>query len=489
MEPATPVAIWLLTNLVAPDAYQRIADAVSSRSSIKRLIKEVKGASGIRISPGYKRWLRDEATWIDLISRDEAAFERMVTRLVKSGTRVALRRVPQDRERAEKLVTATIAHFLPTLDPSTAVAISEMRSEQRHQEVLDRIDARERMGERLQSIPPSARELLAAEEEFRSLAERLVDGVVRNDPREIISLWYTERPRWLADAPGPILLAFALLAQSYGFRDWAGYLYEEVADLGLSPAIWYARAALEAHAVGKTERQVEMLRLARTAGGGDVVEFLAAAMDEEWEPAIAAVDEDEAVQDPLLGALYAVVVGNAEGADAEINVLSTVIVMHPDYTNARLRLAQLLLVRSRDPNTTSRERDLQRPSISPLRPVIFSDRGEERPVSLSSWQPRRRYSAINWTWLFAWVPHRLTVRQYRRRLRAQRCNSMLPRLRWHLGTTHWQSASPPQVPAFIMRSYKLRFMLWERPTHPKPPASTRSPGRWSSLNKTRSRSG
>ena len=360
MEPATSVAIWLLTNVVAPDAYQRIANAVSNRSSIRRLMREVKEASGMWIGRGYKRWLRDEATWIDLISRDEEAFERMVTRLVKSEARGALRRVAENRERAEKLVSATIAHFLPTLDPSTAVAISEMRSEERHKEMLDRFDARQRMDERLQSIPPSARKLLGSEDEFRALAERVVNAIVRNDPREIISLWYTERPRWLAEAPGPILLAFGLLAQSYGFRDWAGHLYEEAAGLGVSPAEWYARAALEAHAEGQAERQVEMVRLARAAGGGDMVEFLAAAMDEEWELALASLDENEAVQDPLLGALYAVVVGNAEGSDAEINVLSTVIERHPDFANARLRLAQLLLVRSRDPNTSSRERDLQR---------------------------------------------------------------------------------------------------------------------------------
>jgi len=153
-----------------------------------------------------------------------------------------------NRDAAEALVNATIAHFLSTLDPSVAVAVHEHRSELRHAELIARLDASKSFEDRLLLLPGPMRDLLGSETVHRATAERVVDALVRGDPTTVIANWCDQRPDWLGAAPSSIIAALGFGAIAYGLRSQASRLFEEAADLGLDPARWYARAALEAAA-------------------------------------------------------------------------------------------------------------------------------------------------------------------------------------------------------------------------------------------------
>lgn len=360
MDPAAAVGLWLLGNAVAPDAYTRLVDVATSKSHEKRLRAAVRRDTGIRPGLPYRRWLRDEHTWADLVERRQDAYDRLVERLAATEARGILRRRPEDPERARRLVDATIAFFLPTLDPSMATAVVDFRAERRHEELVERLDASRDYEERLQLLPPVVAPLLRDEVVHRGMAERLVDGILREDPRSVIAAWCNQRPKWLADAPSVILLALGELAQAYGLRAEAAQLFEEAADLGADPPRWYARAAFEAQAGGEPNHRDALLSKAHAAGGGEFVEFLDAALHDDWAAALSSLSAESAASDVFVGPIYAFVLGQDGQADAELSLLSRFVDANPEFSGAALRLAQLLLARALRPGTTSRDLDIRK---------------------------------------------------------------------------------------------------------------------------------
>jgi hypothetical protein len=171
------VALWLLSQVVAPDAYASIRKQISDKGSFSRLQVRVHDATGMRLGRRYKRWLHEENTWNDLVARNEDAHRRLVDALTEAESRGILRRRTPDRTRALELVNATIGYFLPTLDPSFAVAVADARQEDRHRETMARFDARSSYEDRLAAIPPGPRRILAGERVDRSSAEKLVYAV------------------------------------------------------------------------------------------------------------------------------------------------------------------------------------------------------------------------------------------------------------------------------------------------------------------------
>ena len=69
-----------------------------------------------------------QATFDDLVARDEAAYERLVASLARRESRAFFRTRREDHDRATQLVCATIQHFLPTLDPSIGNAVLDQLS-------------------------------------------------------------------------------------------------------------------------------------------------------------------------------------------------------------------------------------------------------------------------------------------------------------------------------------------------------------------------
>jgi len=68
-----PVTLWLLSEVVAPDAYASIRQQIFQRSSNDRLQIAVREATGMRLGRPYKRWLREESTWADLVARSDGS--------------------------------------------------------------------------------------------------------------------------------------------------------------------------------------------------------------------------------------------------------------------------------------------------------------------------------------------------------------------------------------------------------------------------------
>lgn len=167
-----PVTVWLLGSIVAPDAYTRLVNIIASRPHCRRLEAEVRRDTGIRPGFRYRRWLRKEQTWADLVARRKEAYERLVDSLVSAEAQGIIRRRSENRERATKLVNSTIGYFLPTLDPSLATAVADFRAERRHEQVLARLDASTSFKQRLEMLPPAAREVLEHEHVHRGLRAR-----------------------------------------------------------------------------------------------------------------------------------------------------------------------------------------------------------------------------------------------------------------------------------------------------------------------------
>ena len=357
VEPAVALGVWLLNTAVAPDAYTRIVNIATSRSDAKELAGAVRAETGLRPRGGYRRWLRTEQTWNDLVARRQDAHDRLVESLAAAEATGILRRRAEDRARAEMLVDATIAYFLPTLDPSTAVAVADFRAERRHQELIERLDASGSFEEQLELLPPAARAVLRDESDHRGIAVRVADGVVRGDPRTVLTTWCNTRPDWLSSAPAVILLALAELAQAYGLRREAARLFEETADLGLDAPRWYARAAFEAEAAGESDRCTELLHRAHAAGGGTTVDCIEAAIASDWARVLSLVSRDEAAEDLFVAGVFAFALSQSADQDGAINFLSEIATANPEYTSVALRLAELLLARTTTPGTTSRERD------------------------------------------------------------------------------------------------------------------------------------
>ena len=355
MDP-TGVALWLLNTAAAPDAYTRIGNHLR-RPLYKRLARKVHKDTGLRPGRPYKKWLRAEETRADLTRRRVDAYDRLVHSLTVAEARGTFRRRPEDPARAEQLVDATIDFFLPMLDPAMATAIADDRAEDRHDEQMARYDASDSFEQRLALMPPPMRDVLTDEQVHRRLAERLVDGLLRGDPRTVIEGWCKNQPGWLTDAPAVVLLALAQAAQSFQLRREASAFFEQVGDLGLESPHWYARAAFEASSGDDDDRVAAMLTKARAAGDDALIDVVAAAVENNVDGVLAAVDRDTALSNPFIASVYGFAIHRARGLDEAITFFAEVVARHPDYTGPALRLAQLRLERSTKAGTTSRQLD------------------------------------------------------------------------------------------------------------------------------------
>lgn len=352
------VAAWLLTQAIGPDGYSRLVSRLRNPSEFRRLRKAVRNETGIRPGRGYHRWWSQDDTWDNLLARSNEAYDRLVDRLAEEETKRIFRNRQINRDRAVKLVEATLAHFLPVLDPSMATAVADARNEERYKETISRLDASSSFQDRLELIPPNARRVLDNEHVPGGPAERLVDAVVSGDPRTVISGFVALPPKWLVEAPAPIILALAELAQSYRLHDEAAQLYEQVAELGVDRARHYAKAAFEYAVAGQPQRSDGLISSARAVGSDPYIDVIEGGLNEDWTKIIGAVDRDVATGDPFLVQIYALALRNQGDLDASIIALSEANERLLDYPGVALQLARMLLDRSIRVGTTSRARDL-----------------------------------------------------------------------------------------------------------------------------------
>lgn len=349
-------SIWLFNQAIAPDVYSRLVDKLPKKSELQLIQAAVATETSLRLRHPYKRWLRAESTWADLVSRRQESYERLVRTLVAVEAHGTFRRRPADRARAVRLVDATIRHFLPSLDASLAIAVAEHRNEERHGELLARFDARDSFESRLEGVPPVVAKLLTADPSYRGTAERIVEAITSAEPRDVLRGWMTNRPAWLAETSGPVLVGLGLLAQTYDMRAEASVLFEQAGDLGYDAGRPYVRAAIEARATGEAERTNALLMKARNGGAASLADTIEAGLDERWD-AVLRLDEEDAMADQLLAVSYVSALCGSMRRPTAISFLHRFLQLHPEQTGLALLLAELLQERSLQPAATSRQND------------------------------------------------------------------------------------------------------------------------------------
>jgi tetratricopeptide (TPR) repeat protein len=353
------LGLWFLGQAVIPDAYSRFLSLVRDRSSLERLTRTVHDDTGVRPGRRYKRWLRQETTWRHLVAHRSDDYEQLIDDLARAEAQGFFRQRAINRERAAKLVNATIVYFLPSLEPSMATAVADARADQRHAELMARLDAGTSYTERLTMLPPPARRVLEEEGVPHGTAERLVDALLRSEPRSIVASLAEVPPTWLDNAPATIYLALAEIASAYGAHTEAGQFFEHVADLGLDRSRYYAKAAYMYVLGGQPHRRPALIEKARATGAAPLVDVVEGALDSAWDRVLAAVDRQTAADDPLVAGIYAGALNDRYGRDAAITFLSELVEREPQWAGIALMLAQLLLQRSTEAGTTSRARDLE----------------------------------------------------------------------------------------------------------------------------------
>jgi hypothetical protein len=211
VDPVVPaVAAWLLKNAVVPDGYQRVVDALRQSAWHRVVLRDVRRAVDARPSRCYRRWLRKPETFEFLTRRTEDAYAELVTTLSAAEAKGWFRSKQVDAARVEQLVIETIRSFLPDLDPSLAIAVSDDRSEDRHWELLDRMDAKALFEELTEQLPPPARDVLRTAQAKDPAAERVAHALAAGDPRNVLSAWALRFPDWLGQASGAVVAALGV---------------------------------------------------------------------------------------------------------------------------------------------------------------------------------------------------------------------------------------------------------------------------------------
>ncbi|TNC19410.1 PIN domain-containing protein [Amycolatopsis alkalitolerans] len=355
-----PVTLWFLSSVAAPDAYTRIVNKMRSRSSVDKLRTDVRADTGLRTRRGYRKWLTSENTWDLLVSRNDNSYDELVRTLANAEARKLFgRRRDLDLERAGKLVRATIAQFLPTLDPSMATAIADFRSEERHSEVMAVLRADSTFDDSLTLLPQAVRGLLLDPAMPRRVAETIAAIFAQGEPRDLVKDFANSPPGWLIDGPPLARLTFAEIASSYGLHDIASSYFERVADDGRDRAKLYARAAYESvHAGDDSNRIDALLSRARAAEGDQLYrKVIEAAIRENWQIIVDA-DRQQISADALMVLLLALALENTNNLDDAIELLEAGTTNHPDSAGIILLRARLILARSKRPGTISRPQDV-----------------------------------------------------------------------------------------------------------------------------------
>jgi hypothetical protein len=351
----------LISKVIAPQAVTRAVTAIrGNREEYRGLVASVREETGIRPGRAYRRWFERDDTWAGLVSDTPAAYGALVDALdrqLERALHLPGRRpsAQQRRERAEKLVDATLGVLISSLHPSAAVAVSEYRIRRDVDEVRQLLENRESLEVRLAKVPPPAADslrLLAIADS--ALAGRLLDALTApSAPTEAVRALVAEPPPWLQSAPVQAWLALAEVAHAHGAAGLASALFERVADLGFDRARHLARAALAAAAADDLPRAQAMIGRAEGIGGGaPVVPIVSAAIANDL-----AGLADFAGQFDTLDFSVLSLIGEAllheKGLQPAIAFYRRAAACYPDFAGLRLRLAELLLAALQEAGPTS----------------------------------------------------------------------------------------------------------------------------------------
>lgn len=122
----------LFVSVVAPDMFTRAVAAVrSNKAERRRLEQHVQERTGIRPGRSWHRWLDKDRNWDEIVvpgGNHEAAVMDLVEELER-GSRLTPRAAGPEatRDRAERLVYATMEGLIASLEPSRAVAAADAR--------------------------------------------------------------------------------------------------------------------------------------------------------------------------------------------------------------------------------------------------------------------------------------------------------------------------------------------------------------------------
>lgn len=372
-----PFTLWLLGNLVLPDAYERVVQALSTRTSEDRLAKRVRADVGRYPRRVFRRWYRTEETRNALVKGGQESFDSLVGRLITLSANRLLGRELR-REQADAIVRAAVVGFVGSLDPSDAVAVADFRSaerdaliddraEQRTIRLSDHFDARfdsvenqigavtgfeARVAEMPGPVRPFLEEVGATQE-----ATRLLDIGESEVPREALVQLTADIPSWLSEASATTLVAAAELCRSYGVHLGAGRLFELAADRSADRAYYYARAAVEHGTVGDIDRADELLGQATALSTTTGVTAIAAALAEDPTSVLDLIPADEALVDPYFVTLRVYGLRATGAVDELIAFLTSALERYPDSPGLMIQLAWAYLQRSQVPTTTSRTAD------------------------------------------------------------------------------------------------------------------------------------
>jgi hypothetical protein len=360
------VAAWLGKEVVAPELMAAAVERLGKRSARKKLIGAVRSRSSTRPGSAFKAWLKDPATRQLLELQSTDAYDRLVDSLALAERMAG---DGDDLKRTDELVVLTITCFMHTLDPSTAVAVHEMRSEsrdleaqrvsaERHDEIVALVSRPEDLTARRQRLPPGARGHVATLPV--DLQVKVLNAVESAFPKETVAGLFRLPPDWLRAPTGEVDVAVAELAMAYGLWVDAASAFEAVADRGNGDRqLSYVRAAQSFGMVDDDAGMDRCLGKARLIGPCPLAEALDRSRT-SFAGILSVLDAATARRSALGALLYVHALVNDDRLDSAIVFLEDRFAEWPDVGAVGLQLARRLLERSVLPTAVNRSRDRAR---------------------------------------------------------------------------------------------------------------------------------
>lgn len=360
------VAGWLGGAAIS-DAYTRAVNAMKPDET-KRLRQRVESDTGLSFpARRYGSWYNRESTWRALCLRSEAGYEALRASLHDElwGRPLLLRRAPDasDQERlVQALLDATIGHFMQNLEPSVAVTVHDAREAVRHQEVLESIEGRGRLDERLRALPPAARDHLTVlrdrnDPQLLKVLDVMEQGV--DEPARALRSLLDPPVTWVNDLSTAALVALAEYAVAHGAASEASLLFERAADTGGRRGWCLARASIHASAAGQADSAATYAGMAEDVDPQDrLVQVVSAVVTEDTQKILERLDGTDTGDDYLLTSLVAAALANAGRADEALALLRASVAGHPDWTGHDILAATLLVNRVLARRSPSRDADL-----------------------------------------------------------------------------------------------------------------------------------
>lgn len=357
---------WLAAT-VAADLYARAADKAFKADARQKVLAEARSSSHAVPRRVLKRWYDDDRTWTALIKCGPEPFDQLVDSLITfAGQGWRGRELPHDD--AVGIVTAVVSNFLSCLPPSEAINAADKRSAIRDEQILESVtegfaDVQDRLGVqgdfpgRLLQLPPSPRSVLERVGPTTASVAlvRIFEG---EDPhRAFLDMTAPDLPDWLVQGSGDEVLAAAELCALYGAARGAAQLFRIAADRLPLKGYYLARSAVEYHQAGEPELGDETLELARQLSPNPQVEAIAAALAEDPNGVLVALDETAALEDPYLTQLRRTALTATGQRDAALEFARRAIELYPESAGLKLAIANALLQRSTAPSAIARSRD------------------------------------------------------------------------------------------------------------------------------------